>query len=42
VQPYSINHNVTRGEFALSDCQDCHSEGSRVDQAMQLAGSMRR
>jgi thiosulfate reductase cytochrome b subunit len=37
VQPYSINHGVTRGEHALSDCRDCHSESSRVAQAMLLA-----
>jgi thiosulfate reductase cytochrome b subunit/mono/diheme cytochrome c family protein len=38
VQPFSINHNVTRGESALNDCQACHSDGSRVTQGMQLAG----
>lgn len=38
VQPYSINHNVTRGEFALNDCKACHREGARVNQGMQLAG----
>lgn len=38
VQPYSINHGVTRGEHALSDCRACHSESSRVAQAMLLAG----
>jgi len=37
VQPFSINHNVTRGEHALNDCQDCHKAGSRVTQGMQLA-----
>jgi len=26
VQPYSINHNVTRGEWSLNDCQSCHSD----------------
>lgn len=38
VQPFSINHNVARGEHALNDCQACHSGGSRVTQGMQLAG----
>lgn len=38
VQPYSINHNVTRGENALNDCQDCHTARSRLSQGMQLAG----
>lgn len=38
VQPFSINHNVARGEFVLNDCQACHSARSRVTQGMQLAG----
>ncbi|MDD4880755.1 MAG: cytochrome b/b6 domain-containing protein [Gallionellaceae bacterium] len=37
VQPFSINHNVTRGEYVLNDCQACHSAGSRVTNGMQLA-----
>ena len=37
VQPYSINHGVTRGEHALSDCRACHSESSRITQALRLA-----
>jgi thiosulfate reductase cytochrome b subunit len=37
VQPYSINHNVARGEYATSDCQTCHSSDSRVTQPMELA-----
>lgn len=38
VQPYSINHNVARGEYALNDCRACHSAASRVTQGMALAG----
>ncbi len=38
VQPFSINHGVTRGEFALNDCQACHQAASRVSQGIQLAG----
>lgn len=38
VQPFSINHNVTRGKTALSDCQACHANASRLTQGMQLAG----
>jgi thiosulfate reductase cytochrome b subunit len=38
VQPYSINHNVTRGETALNSCQACHAAASRITQGMQLAG----
>ncbi len=37
VQPYSINHGVTRGEHALSDCRTCHNDASRVTQAIKLA-----
>ncbi|HYM44077.1 MAG TPA: cytochrome b/b6 domain-containing protein [Steroidobacteraceae bacterium] len=38
VQPFSINHNVARGEHALNDCRACHAAGSRVTQGMSLAG----
>jgi thiosulfate reductase cytochrome b subunit len=37
VQPYSINHNVTRGAWAVNDCQSCHSDDSRMTQAIKLA-----
>ncbi len=37
IQPYSINHNVTRGEWATSECQACHSDDSRLAQPMRLA-----
>ena len=37
VQPYSINHNVTRGEWAMNDCQSCHSANSRMTQPIKLA-----
>ena len=36
-QPYSINHNVTRGENAVNDCRMCHSDASRVTQPIKLA-----
>lgn len=36
-QPYSINHNVTRGEYAVNDCKACHSDESRITQAIKLA-----
>lgn len=39
VQPYSINHNVARGEWATSDCQACHHEDSLVTQPIQLASN---
>ncbi len=38
VQPFSISHNVTRGEYGLNDCRTCHGAGSRVAQGMALAG----
>jgi thiosulfate reductase cytochrome b subunit len=36
-QPYSINHNVTRGENAVNDCKACHDDASRVAQPIKLA-----
>ena len=37
MQPYSINHNVTRGEWAVNECTACHSEDSRLTASIQLA-----
>ncbi|CAG0968160.1 Thiosulfate reductase cytochrome B subunit PhsC [Anaerolineales bacterium] len=37
VQPYSINHNVVKGENALNDCKACHNEESRMTQPIKLA-----
>jgi len=37
VQPYSINHDVARGEWALNECQFCHTSDSRLNQPMKLA-----
>jgi thiosulfate reductase cytochrome b subunit len=37
IQPYSINHNVTSGDWAIKDCQNCHSTESRINQPIQLA-----
>ncbi len=39
VQPYSINHNVTRGEYAVNDCKTCHNADSRISQPIKLADS---
>jgi Ni/Fe-hydrogenase b-type cytochrome subunit len=36
-QPYSINHNVARGENAINDCKACHDDTSRVSQTIKLA-----
>ncbi len=40
IQPYSINHTVTTDEWAIKDCQACHSESSRVTQPFLLAAYM--
>jgi thiosulfate reductase cytochrome b subunit len=37
VQPYSVNHNVAAGEWAIQDCKACHNDTSRVTQPIQLA-----
>ena len=37
VQPYSVNHNVTRGEWATRDCQACHHDNAALNQPFQLA-----
>lgn len=37
VQPYSISHNVTNGEWATKDCTVCHSSTSVVAAAMPLS-----
>jgi len=37
VQPYSINHNVARGDWVVRDCQVCHNHDSRLAQPIQLA-----
>lgn len=37
IQPYSVNHNVARGEFVTRDCQTCHSTASRISQPMVLS-----
>lgn len=37
VQPYRLNHSVAGGKWALRDCQDCHSQDSRLSQPLLLA-----
>lgn len=37
VRPYSINHDVANGDWAIKDCKVCHSDSSRLDQTMLLA-----
>jgi thiosulfate reductase cytochrome b subunit len=37
IQPYSINHDVTHGEWVIRDCQECHGDDSRLYQPFKLA-----
>ena len=37
LQPYSINHDVARGDWATKECTTCHTEDSRVTQALEVA-----
>lgn len=37
VQPYSISHNVAGSEWAVRECETCHTEDSRITEAFQLA-----
>lgn len=37
VQPYSINHNVTRGENSVNDCKACHNDESRLSGPIKLS-----
>jgi len=36
-QPYSINHNVARSDYAVNDCKVCHNDESRVSQPIKLS-----
>ena len=36
-QPYSINHNVARGENAVNECKACHNDESRVSEPIELS-----
>lgn len=40
IQPYSINHTVATGEWAIKECQTCHGENSRVTQTMVLSNNL--
>ena len=37
VQPYSISHSTTWGQYSTKDCSACHSDDSRVSAALLLA-----
>jgi thiosulfate reductase cytochrome b subunit len=38
--PFSINHGVARGEYAINDCETCHTRDSRIAQPLKLADSV--
>lgn len=40
IQPYSINHNIASGEWAISDCKACHNDESKVAVPILLASSI--
>jgi len=40
IQPYSINHTVTNGEWITKNCETCHSRESKVTQPFRLASYM--
>ena len=37
VQPYSINHNVTHGDWATEDCKTCHNDQSNITKPILLS-----
>ena len=37
VQPWGINHNTARGEWATRECRDCHGGESRLAQSITLS-----
>jgi thiosulfate reductase cytochrome b subunit len=39
VQPYSVNHNIAGADWAIKDCQACHSADSLVTRPIQLGSS---
>jgi thiosulfate reductase cytochrome b subunit len=39
IHPYAIQHGVVAGTSVRRDCDDCHSENSRTNADIQLAGA---
>jgi thiosulfate reductase cytochrome b subunit len=37
IQPYSINHTVTHGDWATRDCRSCHGDDSLITLPVMLA-----
>ena len=40
VLPYNINHNVTHADYAIRDCQECHSNDSMITQDFLLSNRL--
>lgn len=40
IDPYSINHDVAGGEWAIRDCQTCHDADSYITQPIKLADAL--
>lgn len=40
VQPYSLHHGVTHGDWVMQDCQTCHATNSRLAQPITLAAHL--
>ncbi|MCO5186640.1 MAG: cytochrome b/b6 domain-containing protein [Anaerolineae bacterium] len=39
IQPYTISHNVTHGDFAVRECATCHSDESRITTPIRLSSN---
>ena len=37
IQPYTVSHNVTHGDWATKECESCHAEESRITAPFQVA-----
>lgn len=40
IQPYSVNHNVAGGKWAVKECKTCHNESSLITQPIKLADKL--
>ena len=39
IQPYTISHNVTHGDFAVRECATCHNDESRITTPIRLSSN---
>jgi thiosulfate reductase cytochrome b subunit len=37
ITPYGLHHNIVGGEWATKECEDCHSNASRIGQPFPLS-----